>query len=142
MKRFRLGDETGSTSIELVILTPVIVMLIGLGLFAGRTATTRQDVISASRDAARAASVRQFPAPAESDAATAAQTTLSGRNVSCETLTVAVDTSGLQPGGTVTATVSCVVALNDVTGLLGLPGSVTITETSTAVVDAFRGGQP
>lgn len=123
-------------------MTPLIVMLIGLGLFAGRSATTRQDVISASRDAARAASVRQFPGPAQSDGAAAAQTTLTGRNVSCQTLNVDVDTSGLQPGGVVSATVSCEVSLSDVTGLLGLPGSVTITETSSAVVDAFRGGQP
>lgn len=140
MRRLRLRHESGSASIELVIMTPVIVMLIGLGLLAGRSATTRQDVISASRDAARAASVRQFPGPAQSDATAAAQTTLAGRNVSCQSLLVDVDTSGLVPGGTVTATVTCEVALNDVTGLLGLPGSVTITETSTAVVDRFRGG--
>ncbi len=123
-------------------MTPAIVMLIGLGLFAGRTATTRQDVISASRDAARAASVRQFPGPAQGDGRAAAEATLAGRNSSCQPLTVVVDTSDLSPGGTVTATVTCVVRLNDVTGLLGLPGSVTITESSTAIVDAFRGGQP
>ncbi len=137
----RSRSERGSAPIELLILTPVIVMLVGLALYAGRTATIKQDVISASRDAARAASVRQFPGPATTDGRAAAERTLASRDVSCSTLAVDVDTSDLSPGGAVTSTVTCTVDLSDVTGLLGLPGSVTIEASSTAVVDRFRGGE-
>ncbi|MCP4968703.1 MAG: pilus assembly protein, partial [bacterium] len=62
--RRRLRAEQGSASIELIIMTPVIVILVGLALFTGRVATIKQDVISASRDSARAASARQFAGPA------------------------------------------------------------------------------
>lgn len=137
----RMRSERGSAPMELLILTPVIVMLVGLALYAGRTATIKQDVISASRDASRAASARQFPGPAAADGRAAAEQTLVSRNVSCSTLAVDVDTSNLSPGGAVTSTVTCTVDLSDVTGLLGLPGSVTIEASSTAVVDRFRGGQ-
>lgn len=138
--RQRLSQDDGSSTIELVILTPMIVMLVGLALFTGRVATIKQDVISASRDSARAASARQFPGPASVDGEAAAVQTLAARNVSCQTLTVVVDTANLTPGGSVTSTVTCRVDLSDVTSLLGLPGSVTVEATSTAVVDRFRGG--
>ena len=74
------------------------------------------------------------------DGEAAAVQTLAARNVSCQTLTVVVDTANLTPGGSVTSTVTCQVDLSDVTSLLGLPGSVTVEATSTAVVDKFRGG--
>lgn len=136
----RCRQDRGAAPLELVILFPVIVALLGLALFTGRTATVRQDVLSAAQDAARSAAARQFPGPAAADATSAAQQTLSARSVSCTPLVVSVDASDLVPGGTVTATVSCSVDLSDVTGLLGLPGSVTIDESSTVVVDPFRGG--
>lgn len=136
----RLRNEQGSAPVELLIMTPVIVMMVGLALFTGRVGTIKQDVISASRDSARAASARQFAGPAAADGEAAANQTLAARNVSCQTLTVSVDTSNLAPGGSVTSTVTCVVDLSDVTSLLGLPGTVTIDATSTAIVDRYRGG--
>lgn len=136
----RVRDDSGSAPVELVIMTPLIVMLVGLALFTGRVGTTKQDVISASRDAARAAAARQFPGPATADGEAAAAQTLAARNVSCATLSVVIDTSRLTPGGSVTSTVSCVVNLADVTTLLALPGTVTIEASSTVVVDRYRGG--
>ncbi len=136
----RLRNEQGSAPVELLIMTPVIVMMVGLALFTGRVGTIKQDVISASRDSARAASARQFAGPASADGEAAAHQTLAARNVPCQTLTVSVDTSNLAPGGSVTSTVTCVVDLSDVTSLLGLPGTVTIDATSTAIVDRYRGG--
>ncbi len=52
-----------------------------------------------------------------------------------------VDTAQLQPGGQVTAEVSCQLGLSDIAGF-GLPGSRTVRATSTAVVDTYRGGAP
>ncbi len=136
-RRFR--GERGSAATELVVLVPMAVLIVGFVILVGRLSTTSQDVTSASRDAARAASVRQFPAAADADGIAAASTTLSDRNVSCQTLTVDIDTTGLQTGGQVTATVTCIVGLDDIVGL-GIPGTRTVTSTSTAVVDRWRGG--
>ena len=137
----RLRNEDGSAATELVILVPMVALLLGFTVMAGRMATTKQDVTSASRDAARAASVRQFPAQAQADALAAVNETLTDRGTSCQGLVVQVDTSDLQPGGRVEATVTCTIGLGDVVGL-GVPGSKTVSSTSTAVVDTHRGGRP
>lgn len=135
----RCRGERGSAASELVVLVPMAVLIVGFIILVGRLSTTSQDVTSASRDAARAASVRQFPGAASADGTAAAAATLAGRNVSCQNLAVDIDTSQFQPGGQVTATVTCIVGLDDVVGL-GIPGTRTITSTSTAVVDRWRGG--
>ena len=48
------------------------------------------------------------------------------RGVACKPLTVSVDTSGFAPGGLVTATVTCTIALSDLSRL-GIPGTRAIT---------------
>lgn len=135
----RCRGDRGSASGELIVMVPMVMLLLGFAVMVGRLGTTQQDVTSASRDAARAAALRQYPAAATADATTAATETLSRRDVACELLTVDVDTSQLDPGGTVTATVTCRVGLGDVVGL-GIGGSRTVTATSTSPVDTYRGG--
>lgn len=141
MTRFRqlMCRDDGTASIELVIAVPMILLCLGFAVMVGRIATIDQDVTSAARDAARAASVRQFPAAAQADALAAVNETLTARSVSCAGLTVLVDTSQLEPGGQVEATVTCEVSLADVSGW-GLPGSRTITASSISIVDEYRGG--
>ncbi len=135
----RLRGERGSAATEVVILVPMAVLMVGFMIMVGRLSTTNQDITSASRDAARAASVRQFPGAATADGTAAATATLAARGISCETLVIDIDTANFQPGGQVTATVTCTIGLADVVGL-GLPGSKTVTATSIAVVDSYRGG--
>lgn len=145
MKRFktwwesRASGESGSAATEVVILVPMAVLMVGFTIMVGRLATTHQDITSASRDGARAAAVRQHPAAASADGTAAVEATLASHGVSCQTLTVDINTAQLQPGGQVSATVTCVIGLSDVVGL-GVGGSRTITSTSTAVVDTYRGG--
>ncbi len=135
----RLRGERGSAATEVVILVPMAVLMVGFMIMVGRLSTTNQDITSASRDAARAASVRQFPGTATADGTAAATATLAARGISCETLVIDIDTANFGPGGQVTATVTCTIGLGDVVGL-GLPGSKTVTATSIAVVDSYRGG--
>jgi len=135
----RLRAEAGGASAELMILVPMVMLLLGFAVTVGRLTTTDQEVTSASRDAARAASLRQSPGAAQADADSAARSTMSRAGVGCQTLTISVDTSQLQPGGQVSATVTCVVGLADVVGL-GIPGSRTVSATSTSPVDTYRGG--
>jgi Flp pilus assembly protein TadG len=124
-----------------VVLTVPVMVLVAFAVFVGRYASVHQDVVSASRDAARAAAVRQLPGPAQADGERAAVTTLVNHAVSCRQLDVVVDTTGLHPGGSVTAEVRCVLSIADVAGF-GLPGTTVVEASSTAVVDRYRGGDP
>jgi Flp pilus assembly protein TadG len=118
---------------ELVLLTPVFIVLLLFVALAGRIVTARGDVVGASRDAARAASVARSPAAAERDAREAASALLS-----CETLQVDVDTSSFRPGGRVAVSIDCGIRLEDLS-LLRIPGTRTVSSTSVEVVDRYRG---
>lgn len=134
----RFGDQRGTAVIELAILTPAVIVLLMFVVAAGRLAQARTDVYGAAAEAARAVSLRQRPADAAADARARAERALANRPTTCRRLDVAVDTSGLIPGGTVAARVTCSVQLSDL-GLLGLPGSRDVSATAYEVVDRYRG---
>ncbi len=138
--RDRLRSERGSASVELTLITVPIVVLVAFAVFVGRYASTYQEVGSAARDASRAAAVRQDPVAAGRAGEEVAAATLATRGISCRSLDVQVDTADLVPGGQVTATVSCTVSLSDLGGF-GMPGTVEVVGSSTAVVDTYRGGE-
>jgi len=138
----RLQGSRGSATSELVVLVIPIMMLTMFTVLVGRVSSTHQEVTSAARDAARAASLRQNPAEAMADADRVVRQAFADRGVSCESLRVsAVGGAGLDlsPGSTVTIQVECEVSFGDLAGF-GLPGSITESATSSAVVDRFRGG--
>lgn len=134
----RAEPERGAIATELVLLTPVFILLLLFVALAGRIVTARSDVVGASRDAARAASIARSPAAAERDGEDAARTTLAANSISCESLTIDVDTSGFAPGGTVAVSVDCGIPLSDLT-LLRIPGTRTVSSRSVEVVDRYRG---
>ena len=120
-----------------VVLVPVFMIIVMFVVFAGRVATTHQDVLSASRDAARSAAVRS-PANAKAAGEASAAATLADRAVSCSGgLDIDVQVGSMLPGSQVTATVTCTVAGDDLLPFWA-PVSKTITETSLAVVDTYR----
>jgi hypothetical protein len=143
----RLAGDRGSASVELVLLSIPIMVLVSFAVFAGRYSATQQDVTSASRDAARAAAVRQLGPDAVADGRAAAEATLEQREVSCpapEVGIVFLDSGGALatdpvPGGRVDATVTCEIGLADVTGF-AMPGTRSVSSISSAVVDSYRGG--
>ncbi len=132
-------SERGSATAEVAILVPTVVLLVGFVVLVGRLSTTQQGVNSASADAARAASIRQDPWAAQADGVAAAAETLGDQRVSCAVLDTSIDTARLEPGGIVTATVTCTVGLGDLLGL-GIPGSRQVTSSSSSTVDRYRGG--
>lgn len=132
-------SQSGSASVELVVLVVPIMLLALFTVLVGRVASVRQEVTSAARDAARAAAVRQHPTAALEDAERVAASALAHRGVSCQTLTVREKHLDLRPNGRVELVVSCEVSFVDLAGL-GLPGTTTISAQSSAVVDRFRGG--
>lgn len=129
--------DRGSAATELVVLVPLVALIIGFVILAGRLSTAQQDVTSASQDAARAASVRGLAGDPVGRATLAARQTLASRDVTCQQVGVDVDVTQLRPGGQVSVTVSCTIGLSDVLGLGIANASRTVSATATAVVDTY-----
>ena len=131
-------DDRGSAAAELTLLAPLLIVLLLFVVFCGRVTDTELRVDDVAHQAARAASLARSPGQATVDAQSAAATALSAAGVACQSLTVATDTQGLRPGGTVTVTVSCHVPLSDL-ALISVPGTRVVTSTSSSPIDVWRG---
>lgn len=131
-----MGGEDGSVSVELVLLTPLLLALAAFLVLAGRLVDQRLQVESAAHQAARAASQQLEPVAAAAAAARIADELREG----CVEPSVAVDTSGWRPGGVVTATVICPVPLADLTPL-PLPSTLAVRASFTSPIDRFAAGR-
>ena len=136
-----LTDERGSASLELVVWGPVLLLLVTVVIFAGRTAQAGMTVDAAAGEAARAATVADDRAQAVSRAREAAQASLESAGLKCSTVDVALDTSqwARPPGqaATASATVSCRIELDDLVGV-SVPGTKTVSSTATSALDTYR----
>ncbi|MGH9057034.1 MAG: TadE/TadG family type IV pilus assembly protein [Acidimicrobiales bacterium] len=137
-KRARRGqNEAGGVTVELVLLTPLLIVLLLFVVALGRLAGARLNVGGAAAQAARAASIARDPATAAALAKQTATAALGSDHVICAHLAIATDTAAFAPGGQVSVTVTCTVALSDLTGLR-LPTSETVTSTAHSVIDRYR----
>jgi len=136
----RQGDR-GSISLELAILAPALLMLLGLAIFAGRTVIADNAVEEAARAAARSASIAIDQTSASAAAQESAAATLDDQGLNCVTLSVVVDTSGFSaPIGTpsqVSVTVTCTVSMADL-GVPGISATSTLTATFFSPIDTYR----
>lgn len=123
--------------LELALITPVIIALLGLMVAFGRVSYGRQLVERAAASAARSASLTGDPAAAVVAGQDAAARTLDQAGLSCTGLDVAIDTSAFGPGGEVSATVTCSADLSTI-AIPGLPGTKTLTVTSRAPLEPLR----
>jgi len=130
-------DEKGSLTVELVVLTPVLLLVVLVVVAFGRVAEARQQVVEAARAGAELASVQPDGAAAEQEAELDATVGTSDHALTCATETVTTDISHFRPRGHVTVTVTCRVPLADLS-VTGLPGSTTVQATSTAPIDPYR----
>ena len=128
------AGERGSMSVEMIVLVPVLLLIVMIAVAGGRLVSAEGMVQAAARDAARAASIER--SAGEADAA--ARRSLAAADTANAQCSGGVDVGGFGRGGTVTATVSCRVELSDL-GLVFLPGATTVTASSTAPVDTWRG---
>jgi len=131
-------SEEGSATVELAVLAPVMVLLILLVVLAGRLVLAHQEIDAAAADAARAASIATSADAATSAATQAATQDIAGDGLNCDALSAAVDTSDFVPGGTVTVELTCRASLAGLSSLR-LPGSETLTSSSSAPIDLYRG---
>ncbi|MET8763053.1 TadE/TadG family type IV pilus assembly protein [Lentzea sp. NPDC004782] len=136
--RVLLQDQRGSTAAELTLLTPLLVLLLLFVVFCGRLADTKLRINDAAHQAARAATVARTPSQATNNAQATASAALASAGITCQALSVSTDTQGLEPGSTLTVTVSCCIGLQDLT-LLGVPGSRTFESSFSSPVDVWRG---
>jgi Flp pilus assembly protein TadG len=135
------GDDRGSSTLELAIWGPVLLIIIGLLIVGGRIALAGNAVQSAAFAAAREATIARDSSQAQSNGEAGANFSLNSNGINCISRSVSVDTSAFnQPLGTagnVTATLTCTVNLSDA-AVPGLPGAVNITRTATSPVDPYR----
>ena len=134
------GADNGSAPLELVILAPIVLALIGLVIAAGRTSIAQSSVDAAARDAARQASISLTSGPARQAALSSATAALRADGLDCRPV-VRLELSGFSapPGqpAQVSASVSCTVPLS---GLLvpGVPGFKTLTARFISPLDPYR----
>ncbi len=130
-------DEKGSLTVELVVLTPVLLLVVLVVVAFGRVAEARQQVVEAARAGAEVASVQTDGSGAEAKAQIDAAVGTSDHALTCAGRTVTTDVSHFYPGGYVTVTVACRVPLADLS-VPGIPGSTTVHASSTAPIDPYR----
>ena len=133
-------NDLGGATVELVLLAPLVVLVIGFVLFAGRLGHAAADVRHAAATAARAASLTDTPAAATAAAEQQAMANLADGRPTCAAPAVTVD-ADVTPGGRVTVTVACPVPLGDLAPI-GLPGTKTLTSRAVEPVDVYRSTTP
>jgi hypothetical protein len=138
----RLAGSEGNAPLELVLLAPVILALIGLVVAAGRVSTAQGAVDAAAHDAAREASLAPSQAAAQTAATGSANAALSADGLDCDpvvslpNLGAAFGTPIGQPAE-IKATVRCTVSLARLL-VPGLPGSMSLSSTFSSPLDPYR----
>lgn len=123
---------------ELVLITPLLVVLLLFAVVAGRFAVAANDVTEAARDAAREASLWRDPVQATDRGTARGLASLAAVHLACHDPIVTVDPEDLRPGGEVVAEVHCTVEVADALGLR-VAGAKTFSARAVAVVDRYRG---
>jgi Flp pilus assembly protein TadG len=133
--------DRGSATVELTLVVPALVLVLGLLVAGGRIWFARTVVTAAAQTAARAGSLARTPTSAAADGQDAGRASLSTAGLRCAAASVEVQTAAFAvPVGTpatVRATVRCRVPLADLT-LPGLPGSLLLEGAGAAALDTYR----
>jgi Flp pilus assembly protein TadG len=133
----RCRDDRGSLTVELVVLTPVLLVVALVTLVFGRITEARQQVVEASRAGAEAAAILPTVGTAQWVGAINAVINLIGRTHTCAHVSIVTDTSRFVAGGVVTVHVTCTVLLADI-AFPGVPGSTVVQASATAPLDPYR----
>ena len=84
-------EESGSVALEMVLLTPLLLLMLLFVVALGRVVSARIEVEGAAAQAARAASIARDPATATAMATQAATTAFGSDHVTCASLAVSTD---------------------------------------------------
>lgn len=141
-RRGRPASERGlSMTIEVVLLVPALILVLGTMVAGGRYWYARTTVERAAASAARAATLQRSASAADSAARLVATTELDAAGVTCRSHEVRADVSGFavpvgQPAE-VRVTVSCTVPFGDL-AVPGWPGTLTLSHSASSVLDRYR----
>jgi Flp pilus assembly protein TadG len=130
-----MKTDSGSVFVELVLLTPVLMVLILFGVYSGRASESLAQVQSAADQAARGAS-KVSRARVDTTALQIAERALDSESMSC--VDFSVSTALVEQGNndTVRVEISCTINVDGLT-LLGL-AQRRVTASSTEVLDRWR----
>lgn len=136
-----ISKDRGSSSVELALLVPALMVMLGLLMAGGRLWFDRTTVAEAAQTTARAASLARTAGQAVAAGVSAGRQSLDTAGLHCARPAVSVDTGAFalpvgRPGA-VTSTVSCAVPFGDIL-LPGMPGSITIVAHGTSALDTYR----
>lgn len=136
-----MTGERGSATIELAILAPGLLALLGLVLVAGRIEAASSVVEQAAAAAARAASLARTPDAARARVDATVRESLADQGLECAEIRSAVSLEGFrvpvgQPG-VVTVSLDCAVALADV-AVPGMPGHRIVSAHTSSPLDRYR----
>lgn len=134
---WRWRGERGGVTIEVVLLTPVLLALIAFVVFAGRIGQVSGQVRAAAEQAARTASLHGGVDGAVVAAEDTAAANLADDEVPCASVEVVVDTARFRRGGEVGVTVACQLEVGELV-FAGLPGQRTVSASAREVIDTFR----
>ena len=137
----RAGERGGSSTIEAVLVVPLIMLFASL-IWAGYRITVAEDAVDqAAGAAARAATISRTAGEARSDARDVAASSLSTSGLECSSTSVDVDTSGFtvavgQPAS-VRVVIACRAPLADLV-VPGLAGSRLLQSSASSPLDRYR----
>ena len=137
----RWREQRGSATVELTLVVPTLVLMLGLLVAGGRLWFARATVVEAAHSAARAASLARTATAAAAEGRAAGQASLRTAGLQCAASSVQVQTAAFAvPVGTpatVRSVVGGTVPLADV-AIPGLPGSIRLTGEGAAALDIYR----
>jgi Flp pilus assembly protein TadG len=134
-------NQRGAAAVELTLLVPALLLMLGLVVAGGRLWFARTTVNEAAQTAARAASLARSTYAATTAGREAGAQSLATAGLRCRSTSVLINTAAFGvPAGTpstVTSTITCNVDFSDVM-LPGWPGSLQLTGRGSAALDTYR----
>ena len=136
------GGDQGSATLEVAVLAPALLMLVGLVLVTGRLGVAAGVVEQAAASGAREASLSRSASQARTAAEASVRRSLLEQGVRCAPMTVSVSTTGFSVAvgspGEVRVSLTCTVQLSD-QGVPGLMGSRALRADVVSPIDTYRG---
>jgi Flp pilus assembly protein TadG len=140
-RRKTAEDHRGAAAVELTLLAPALLLVLGLLVAGGRLWFARTTVNEAAQTAARAASLARSSTAAIATGREAGSQSLATAGLRCRSTSVSISTTAFAvPVGTpsaVTSRILCDVDFSDVF-LPGWPGSLQLTGHGSAALDTYR----
>jgi hypothetical protein len=110
----RLGGSRGQALLELALVVPVLLLLVGMTVLSGRVLQARAGIAAAGREAGRVYAESTGAGPGFTRAVTRAREVASGYRLQSGRFDVAIGDSGFARGGVVTVRTAYAVPVGDI----------------------------